>query len=664
MLKVYNALINACNNILFICSFKAEDERRRCAGYPRKRGYIMNKIYKVVWSKVKNCYVVVSEVAKNIITGGVKSAKIGSAPMTKGLALGAAMAFVITGSAMANEVITADKTDPIKNVYVKNNGGSAPAKGGALQIVSSKVTIEDSYFEANHAIDRGASIHTGEGAEVIIKDSEFKDHKLVNKKPYGAIYAQSGSKVTLDGVVFDGNDTTCVHLDDSELILKGSNAFLNTNNNAIVMTDGDKDLVNTQPILTFAQNSNTLFSGGSGYDFGTTKNFGVINVESGATVVSEGGFTTHNSTVVNLNNGTIKLGGKLYNDEGAIKNNTVIGTLDGENGTIAIDADWFGADKKALTITMNKSTGTVIKARDLDLKGGAAQVLKNVVDDLKDAVEVEGSELVFATAAVDSVLRGDVELKDGKVTTTMDTDNLVVAGTVRADGFTSMGDVYAFDGKDKFNSLNETAAGMEANKQAIADTKADIEEYRANTEREVNDKFGKVDQAIADNADAIGKNQTAIGNLQDAVGKNQTAIGELRDEVGRLDNRIDKVDAKIDKVGAMAAAMASLKTMGYDPEAPTEIAVGVGQYRNETGLAIGAFHYPNKNFMLNFSLSTAGDEVMGGVGATWKIGRKKPAGETMEDKVAKAEAMKKAAKAARVKAQQARHAKMLAEKSK
>ena len=58
----------------------------------------MNKIYKVVWSKVKNCYVVVSEIAKNVITGGVKSAKIGNAPMTKGLALGAMMAFVITGN--------------------------------------------------------------------------------------------------------------------------------------------------------------------------------------------------------------------------------------------------------------------------------------------------------------------------------------------------------------------------------------------------------------------------------------------------------------------------------------------------------------------------------------------------------------------------------------
>jgi len=57
----------------------------------------MNKIYKVVWSKVKNCYVVVSEIAKNVITGSVKSAKIGSTPIAKGLALGALMAFVLRG---------------------------------------------------------------------------------------------------------------------------------------------------------------------------------------------------------------------------------------------------------------------------------------------------------------------------------------------------------------------------------------------------------------------------------------------------------------------------------------------------------------------------------------------------------------------------------------
>ena len=130
---------------------------------------------------------------------------------------------------------------------------------------------------------------------------------------------------------------------------------------------------------------------------------------------------------------------------------------------------------------------------------------------------------------------------------------------------------------------------------------------------------------MQDNIDKeVADREAAVKAEADAREKADAKLEEaLKSEVGNLNNRIDKVDAKIDKVGAMAAAMASLKTMGYDPEAPTEIAVGIGQYRNETGIAIGAFHYPNKNFMLNFSLSTAGDEVMGGIGATWKIGRKR-----------------------------------------
>lgn len=117
------------------------------------------------------------------------------------------------------------------------------------------------------------------------------------------------------------------------------------------------------------------------------------------------------------------------------------------------------------------------------------------------------------------------------------------------------------------------------------------------------------------------------------------------------------------------AAMASLHTMGYDPAAPTEIAVGVGQYRDKTGLAIGAFHYPNRDFMLNFSISASDEEYMGGIGATWKIGRKSPeqllkAEKEKEARVklAKANAEAAAAERARVEAQQTKHAKMLAAK--
>ena len=63
----------------------------------------MNKIYKVVWSKVKNCYVVVSEIAKNVITGSVKSAKVGVMPVAKGMAMGVLAAFMMSGSALAYE---------------------------------------------------------------------------------------------------------------------------------------------------------------------------------------------------------------------------------------------------------------------------------------------------------------------------------------------------------------------------------------------------------------------------------------------------------------------------------------------------------------------------------------------------------------------------------
>lgn len=178
------------------------------------------------------------------------------------------------------------------------------------------------------------------------------------------------------------------------------------------------------------------------------------------------------------------------------------------------------------------------------------------------------------------------------------------------------------------------------------------------------------DAALAEQKDLVKVNEEATA-AKDAADENTKAINkevdERKAEVARLDSKIDKLDARVEKVGAMAAAIANLHTMGYDPEAPTEIAVGVGQYRDKTGMALGAFHYPNRDFMLSFSVSTAGDEYMGGIGATWKFGRKTPeelrqaeAEKAAKAKLAKAEAAKKAAKDARVAAQQKRHAEMLA----
>lgn len=250
------------------------------------------------------------------------------------------------------------------------------------------------------------------------------------------------------------------------------------------------------------------------------------------------------------------------------------------------------------------------------------------------------------------------------------------------------------------NDLKAVNDDVEAAKTNIANNKDNIDKNAKDIAAEVKARKD-ADKALSDridtNVEAITANKTAIeqevadrkkaveneakaredadkvleGKIADEAttraNEDKRIEAKFDGEVSRLDSKIDKLDARVEKVGAMAAAIANLHTMGYDPEAPTEIAVGVGQYRDKTGMALGAFHYPNRDFMLSFSVSTAGDEYMGGIGATWKFGRKTPeelrqaeAEKAAKAKLAKAEAAKKAAKDARVAAQQKRHAEMLA----
>ena len=219
------------------------------------------------------------------------------------------------------------------------------------------------------------------------------------------------------------------------------------------------------------------------------------------------------------------------------------------------------------------------------------------------------------------------------------------------------------DRVDADNRL-QTAIDQKADKTTVAENTAAIESNKAAIAQEKKDR----DHADQKLQDQITINKGQIENeATNRANEDKRIEAKFDGEVTRLDGRIDKLNDNVQKVGAMAAAIANLHTMGYDPEAPTEIAVGVGQYRDKTGLALGAFHYPNRDFMLSFNVSTAGDEFMGGIGATWKFGRKSPeelrqaeAEKAAKAKLAKAEAAKKAAKDARVAAQQKRHAEMLA----
>ena len=65
----------------------------------------MNKIFKVVWSKVKHCYIVVSEVAKS-------SGKTGTKSVHTSLAKGLAMGIMLTVATTGGVVSAAEYTEP------------------------------------------------------------------------------------------------------------------------------------------------------------------------------------------------------------------------------------------------------------------------------------------------------------------------------------------------------------------------------------------------------------------------------------------------------------------------------------------------------------------------------------------------------------------------
>ena len=103
-------------------------------------------------------------------------------------------------------------------------------------------------------------------------------------------------------------------------------------------------------------------------------------------------------------------------------------------------------------------------------------------------------------------------------------------------------------------------------------------------------------------------NSAANVGYVDAIG--QGIINGVSREFGRMDN-------KINRVGANAAAMASLTPIPTDDDTKWNIAAAMGNYRDATAGAVGVFYKPQDNVMLNLRGSFgSGDESMVGGGVT------------------------------------------------
>ena len=427
----------------------------------------------------------------------------------------------------------------------------------------------------------------------------------------GPVYAESLYKGNLSDIVYVKGGSTgfprITDLDLDKVTIDGTNGSITINGQKIQTDNMNNIYVNTglhttgqitvDDHLSVSRNATvkgTLAVGTDGGQFIVGEN-GAISAAGGNFSAAADGATAVKSTLDAEGKSTLK-GGLEVTGGATTDTLSVTGAATAGSLNVTNNADVGGG----LNVTGGTTTDTLTVTGNSNLQGDLT-----VTGDSKLNGKLEVTDK--------ATLKGGLNVAGGTTTDTLTvTGDSKLNGKLEVDGTFSAAEGNFFVAAD---GATDIAANLNV-KDDIVSEGGDVKIKDKNTnEIKLSDLgyLGDRDQELTAHSEYNG---TAVGafNAEAAI---------RRGEIARLDNRIDELDTRVNKVGAMAAAIASLKSIGYSPEAPTEFSVGVGQYKGKTGIALGFFHYPNKDFMLNFSMSSSSGEMMGGIGATWRFGKAK-----------------------------------------
>ncbi len=178
----------------------------------------------------------------------------------------------------------------------------------------------------------------------------------------------------------------------------------------------------------------------------------------------------------------------------------------------------------------------------------------------------------------------------------------------------------------KYLHINEFSSSLGKNAQALGEFSVAL----GHRSRVANGAKGSVAignnakvKKSAPNAVALGQNSVADEANTVSVGNKQLKrrITNVADGVKPYDavnmRQFNRLDKKVNGVAAMSVAMSAL-TPNYRSNKNTQISLGIGSYKGETAVAVGAFHYFGKNILFNAALShskTSGTATRAGI--TW-----------------------------------------------
>ena len=183
------------------------------------------------------------------------------------------------------------------------------------------------------------------------------------------------------------------------------------------------------------------------------------------------------------------------------------------------------------------------------------------------------------------------------------------------------------DGLDFTNGSNTTAS-VDANGVVKYDLNKDITVDSVTAGKVVADKANIAGVTI-DNS-GINAGDKTITNVAAGINANDAAtVGQLNDvrtamangDAATLNRANAYTDSRVSETTAQNAALAALHPLDFNKHDKFQIATGVGNYKNKTSVALGAFYQPNENTLLSLGATLGAHRNVVNAGATFRFGK-------------------------------------------
>ena len=179
-----------------------------------------------------------------------------------------------------------------------------------------------------------------------------------------------------------------------------------------------------------------------------------------------------------------------------------------------------------------------------------------------------------------------------------------------------------------FTNGNNTTASVDANGVVKYDLNKDITVDSVKAGKLVADK-ANIGGVTIDNS-GINAGGKTITNVARGINANDAAtVGQLNDvrtamangDAATLNRANAYTDSRVSETTAQNAALAALHPLDFNKHDKFQIATGVGNYKNKTAVALGAFYQPNENTMFSVGATLGSHRNVVNAGATFRFGK-------------------------------------------